>query len=104
VDDDGRTFEVARGATVTFKLPLASGTGYGWLPVPTDGGVVVQQGERASERPRGEDGGMPGAPRLDVYRFEARSQGTAVVEWQLKRPWETDTPPARTLRVTIRVR
>jgi predicted secreted protein len=103
VEDDGRTVDVARGATVTFRLPLASGTGYGWVPAPSDGGVLVQQGERTGERPAGEEGGMPGGPRLDVYRFAARSDGTVIMEMQLKRPWETDTPPARTLRVTIRV-
>jgi predicted secreted protein len=107
VDDDGRTVDVSRGATVTFRLPLASGTGYGWVPAPSDGGVLVQQGERtgerAGERPGGQEGGMPGGPRLDVYRFAARSEGTVIMEMQLKRPWETDTPPASTLRVTIRV-
>src|SRR5580704_10985102 len=46
VDDDGKSFDVARGATVTFSLPSNAGTGYVWVPTKIDGGVLSQQGDR----------------------------------------------------------
>lgn len=102
LEDDGKTLDVARGTTVTVELQLSSGTGFSWTPAPADGGVLVQQGERASEQT--DAAARPGAPRLDVFRFAALSPGTAVVTMELRRPWETDSPPAKTFRVTVRVR
>ncbi len=101
--DDGRTIDVARGAVVTFALRRASGTGYEWTPAGAADGGLVPRGERVVETPSGEDAGRLGGPRLDVYRFVAESPGTDVVEMQLKRPWETDRAPARSVRVTLRV-
>jgi predicted secreted protein len=98
VGDDGKTFDLARGATLVFELATEGGTGFAWVPVPLDGGSLVQQGDRTTER----SSDAPGAPRKDVYRFVGEQPGTTIVEIQLKRPW-TDTPPAKTLRVTVNV-
>lgn len=99
--DDGKTIDVTRGATVTVELELSSGTGYSWVPAPSDGGALVQQGERGSEQL--EAGAMPGGPRLDVYHFAATAAGTFPLTMELRRPWEKDTPAARTFHVTVRV-
>jgi predicted secreted protein len=101
--DDGKTVDVTRGATVTVKLELSSGTGYSWVPAPSDGGTLVQQGERTSEQKQGASP-MPGGPRLDVYRFAAQAPGVFPLAMELRRPWEQDTPAARVFRVTVRVR
>ena len=96
VDDDGKTFDLARGATITFKLATHAGTGFAWVPAPTDGGALVQQGDRTSELPSD----VAGAPKLDVYRFAGQTAGTTTVEMLLERPWGHQ-PPVKTLRVTI---
>jgi predicted secreted protein len=101
IEDDGKTFDLARGATVTLELELSSGTGFSWVPTPADSGVLVQRGERTSEQTAASP--KPGAPRLDVYRFVAQTPGAATIAMELRRPWETDTPPAKTFRVMIRV-
>jgi predicted secreted protein len=100
--DDGKTIDVPRGATVTVKLELSSGTGYSWVPASVDGGALAQQGERASEQL--DAGPMPGGPRLDVYHFAARTPGVFTLAMELRRPWETDAPAARGFHVTVRVR
>jgi predicted secreted protein len=99
VADDGKTFALARGGVLTFSLARNAGTGFEWSPAPLDGGVLMMQGERASERTSDE----PGAAKNDVYRFLAGEPGTVTVEMQLRRPWG-DQPPVKTLRVVVEVR
>lgn len=99
IEDDGKSFDVARGAELTFELARHAGTGFEWSPAPMDGGVLVQRGERTSRR----TSDVPGAEKDDVYRFVAQSAGTVSVEMQLRRPWG-DQPPVKTLRVVVHVR
>jgi predicted secreted protein len=98
VEDDGKTFEVARGATLVFKLVTHGGTGFAWMPAPLDGGTLAQQGDRTTELASD----VPGSPRTDVYRFVAQTPGTTTIAMELERPWG-DAPPAKTLRVTVNV-
>ena len=101
-EDQGRTFDLAPGATLVFRLASHAGTGYAWVPAAVDGGdggVLSPLGDRASEP----SSDTPGGPKLDVYRYVARHSGTVTVEMDLVRPWEHG-PPAKTLRVTVTVR
>jgi inhibitor of cysteine peptidase len=97
-EDDGKSFDVARGATVTFALPNNSGTGYIWTPTQVDPQVLAQQGDRTSEV----SPDVPGAPKTDVYHFAAQSPGTTTVEMTLKRPFGAGKP-ARVVHVTVAV-
>src|SRR5271170_5987154 len=64
-EDDGKSFDVALGSTVTFSLPSNAGTGYIWVPTQVDAGVLAQQGDRTSDT----SSDVPGAPKADVYHF-----------------------------------
>jgi predicted secreted protein len=99
VEDDGKTFTVARGAAVTFRLASQSGTGYVWLPTQVDAAVLAQQGDRTSDVATD----TPGAPKFDVYHFTAGAAGSTVVEMSLKRPFGS-APPSRVIHVTVHVR
>jgi predicted secreted protein len=98
VDDDGKSFDVARGATVTFSLPSNAGTGYIWTPTQVDTNVLAQQGDRTSDA----SSDVPGAPKADVYHFTAAGAGTTTVEMSLKRPFGS-APAGRVIHVTIAV-
>jgi predicted secreted protein len=98
-DDDGKSFDVARAATLTFKLESNAGTGYVWVPTQVDTNVLAQQGDRTSEV----SSDTPGAPKMDVYRFVAQNAGSTTVEVSLKRPFGSG-PPARVIRVAVNVR
>jgi predicted secreted protein len=97
-DDDGKTFDVARGSPVTFKLFSNAGTGFQWVPVGVDPNILAQQGDRTQEL----SSDTPGAPKFDVYHFLANAPGTAAVEMDLKRPWGNQ-PPGRVVHVTVNV-
>jgi predicted secreted protein len=98
VEDDGKSFDVARGSTVTFSLPSNAGTGYIWTPTQVDANVLAQQGDRTSDAASD----VPGAPKVDVYHFAAASAGTTTVEMSLKRPFGSGAA-ARTIHVTLTV-
>jgi predicted secreted protein len=98
VEDDGKSFDVARGGTVTFKLASHAGTGYAWVPTQIDPAALAQQGDRTSEI--GSE--TPGAPKLDVYRFVADGAGETGVEMSLRRSFGGGA--VRVLHVTIRVK
>src|SRR5450432_212495 len=72
LEDDGKSFDLARGATLTVSLPSNAGTGYLWTPTKIDTGVLAQQGDRTVEN---SSPGLPGAATSDVYRFTAASAG-----------------------------
>jgi predicted secreted protein len=97
-EDDGKTFDVAHGATVTFALPSNAGTGYIWTPTQVDANVLAQQGDRISDA----SSDVPGAPKVDVYHFTAANPGTTTVEMSLKRPFGS-APPGRVVHVTVTV-
>jgi predicted secreted protein len=97
-EDDGKAFDVARGATVTFSLPSNAGTGYIWVPTQVDANVLAQQGDRTSDA----SSDVPGAPKVDVYHFAAANPGTTTVEMSLKRPFGSGAA-ARTVHVTVAV-
>jgi predicted secreted protein len=97
-EDDGKTFDVALGGTVTFKLASNQGTGYAWGVTQVDSSVLTQQGDRTSEV----TSETPGAGKMDVYRFTAHKAGTTSVQLSLQRAFG-NAPPARVVSVTIRV-
>jgi hypothetical protein len=69
------------------------------MPTQIDSSVLAQQGDRTSET----SSDVPGASKMDVYRFAGASPGSTSVEMSLKRSFGT-APPARVLHVTINVR
>jgi predicted secreted protein len=98
-DDDGKTFDVAKGSTLTVSLASNAGTGYRWVPTKIDASVLAQQGDRTVEA---SSPGVPGGPTSEVYHFVAASAGTTVLEMSLKRAFGSGAP-ARTVHVTINV-
>jgi predicted secreted protein len=96
VEDDGKTFDVARGSAITFKLASHGGTGYAWAPSHFDSASLAQQGDRTSEL----SSDAPGAPKADVFQFTAIAPGETTIEMALRRPFG-DATPARILRVTL---
>lgn len=98
-EDDGKSFDVARGSTVTFQLAGNAGTGYTWTPAPgIDPNVLAQQGG-STNQPSSD---QPGAPSAVVFHFLANAPGTANVEMDYKRPWGNQ-PPARSVHVVVNV-
>jgi predicted secreted protein len=99
IEDNGKSFDLGRGDTVMFELATSAGNGYAWTPTQVDPLALAQEGDRSNEI----SSALPGAQRMDVYRFIASKAGTSTVEMSLRRPFGT-APPVRTIRITIHVR
>ncbi len=98
VEDDGKTFDVAAGSTVTFKLAGNAGTGFMWKPNGVNTAVLAQQGSVTHVT----SGSTPGAANEDVYHFRAVAPGSSTVEMDYARPWEHG-PAGKAIHVTVNV-
>jgi len=89
------------------KLPVAvqiagnPTTGYSWQIASIDG-IAVRKFHDICYKPHRP--GLPGAPGVFVATFRAVSPGTSTINMQYVRPWEKNTPPAKTFTVTINVK
>ncbi|MBV9949228.1 MAG: protease inhibitor I42 family protein [Myxococcales bacterium] len=102
-DDDGRSFDVAVGDAIAFRLPRHAGTGYRWNASIPKAGILVEVASAASEELGDASPRPPGSSRIEVVRFVAAAPGTAEVTLSLARAFGAPAP-ARSLHVTIRVR
>jgi predicted secreted protein len=103
MEDDGKSFDVARGSPLTFELTRNAGTGYAWRVGEVDPTILARQADAGDGAPEDAAANVPGGPRRDSYRFVAVGPGTSVVTLTLARSFGS-TAPARTVRVTIHVR
>ena len=90
------------GETVTRVLDGNPTTGYLWKAeqLPEDAPVAVETAQLpAAERKEP----VCGAPSPTRVTITARKPGTATVVVNYARPWEKDTPPARSVRYEITV-
>jgi len=105
VDDtfNGRQVVLHVGEALEVTLSENGSTGYQWAIPPELKGKfakTIREREQTVEAPQG----PPGKPGLRHLRFEAIKPGTAELELHYRRPWETDTPPARKFNLRLLVR
>lgn len=92
--DDGRTLSLRRGEVFEVRLPAERIAGYAWIPAENPMPVIGTDGVPLYEV----DEGLPdSAPGIEVWRFIGRSAGHAHLVFEYRRPWESDTPPHRTV-------
>lgn len=101
ISDNGKAITVASGSTLVVVLPATPGTGYGWVTAHDVGGHLKQIGT-PDFMPQGN--AMPGQAGNEIFRFEANSTGSGILEMGYVRPWEKNAVPARTFRVTVTVK
>jgi inhibitor of cysteine peptidase len=75
-------------------------TGYSWQIVGFDQSVVTL----ISSEFRRADSPMSGASGKQIWTFKAVGKGGTNIAFKYVRPWEKDTPPAKTASVGVTVR
>lgn len=98
--DQGTEVKLVVGEELTIRLESQPGTGYSWVVSKVDADRLDKGGEPTLEPP---DRSLPGAPQHQVFKFKARREGAGSLELAYRRPWEKDTPAAKTFRVTFRI-
>jgi len=89
---------LCKGEGLELKLEMRAGTGFTWEIAKNDSAILESRGKPGTE-PIGEV--KPGSAQLQVFRFVAKSAGTSDLELEYKRPFEKDTPPARTYKLSV---
>jgi inhibitor of cysteine peptidase len=92
---------VARpGTRFAVELDANATTGFRWrLSRPLDERVVRLRGTEYRVR----DAQHTGGGGTEVWTFEAVAPGRTSVRFEYVRPWERETPPARTRTVVVEV-
>ena len=98
--DNGAQETVPKGGTIVVHLEVTGGTGYSWALAKNGAPQLKALGKPFMEKPKDS---RPGATEIQVFRFKAVSAGSATVEFHYARPWEKDTPAAKTFQVQIAV-
>ena len=85
------------GAEVLVDLPFSGGTGYTWaMPEHSEGVELVGKPETKALK-----GNLPGGPMMATFKLKVTATGRQTARLELARPWETDTPAARTVDIVI---
>ena len=101
--DDGKTFELAVGQTLTLELEANPTTGYGWEVVETGGGILEQVGEPIFQQTAAR-GQALGADGVQILAFKAVGRGEGLLELVYRRPWEKDADPLSIFTIKVLVR
>jgi len=88
------------GEQFTVALDSNPSTGYSWQIVGFDQAVVTL----LSSEFRRADNPMPGASGRQIWTFKAASKGGTNISLKYIRPWERNTPPAKTASVAVTVK
>ncbi len=100
--DNGRAVELATGQEISLTLAANRTTGYSWAR-EDDSGIVVLV-EPPAYSAGAAPAGMVGVGGIETWRLRAAAAGTAVLRFVYRRPWEKNTPPARTVTLNVTVR
>lgn len=100
IGDNGSTVELNKGQVLVISLESNPSTGFTWEVAELDTHILHQIGE--TEFQPGSN--APGAPGMQILRFEAENAGQTPLKLVYHRPFETDMPPLRTFSIQVIVR
>ncbi|MCU1253470.1 MAG: peptidase inhibitor [Edaphobacter sp.] len=89
------------GAVLEVRLEANHTTGYSWVFAPAVNPVLMRQGRTAYQEHV--SGSTVGAGGVEVWRFKAVKAGRQGLQFEYRRPWEKDSPPAKVVMFTVTV-
>ncbi|MCE5324880.1 MAG: protease inhibitor I42 family protein [Planctomycetaceae bacterium] len=101
-DQNGKSVELVVGQSVVIRLKGNMTTGFAWHLGKVEGDAAKLLGKIEYEPDPAR--GRVGSGGTFVTTFEAVKVGQATVVLEYKRPWEKDTPPAKTFKLTMQVK
>ena len=102
-EHDGKIVDLRPGQALVMKLGGNPTTGFQWSVVllpPYRGGIQIE-GPRYVADPV--DPPRVGSGGVFISRVVGQRPGEHFLEWQYRRPWEQDTPPADVVRMMVRI-
>ncbi len=99
--DNGKTIELTKGATLIVKLSSNASTGYSWS-VQSKSPLLKLLDSNYKEKKQLAQ--VAGAPGVQTFQWQATGAGNATLKLEYRRPWEKDEPPAKTFSVSLQIR
>lgn len=90
---------VITGEETAIYLRSIPSTGYQWTVTPAKGSGILSLDKGAWVPSKA---GVPGAPGWQVFRTKATDEGLTTLTFQYARPFDKNTPPARTFVLVVR--
>jgi inhibitor of cysteine peptidase len=97
--DAGRTIQLKRGDSLVVELDGNPSTGYSWTVEAIEGDVLTAEGEPEFAP----ESAKLGAGGMYSIKFAAARTGSAVLKLVYHRPWDKETPPAKTCELVVTV-
>lgn len=88
------------GEAFDISLESNKSTGYGWSAVVTDPAIVGIEGNDYVQP----ETHVMGKGGNEVWHFRGIMQGETTINFNYARPWDKDTPPAKTLTFTVSIK
>jgi inhibitor of cysteine peptidase len=101
--NDGNSVAVPLGREARIRLEGNPTTGYSWFLAGIDGNSVEAKGQ-VTYAPKPHAPGIVGSGGVFELLLRAAKAGKSTVRMEYKRPWEKDTPPIETFKVTVDVK
>ncbi len=98
--DAGKTISLQKGDSLTVTLDGNATTGYTWQAQPTDPAILKQVGE-ATYTSKSKELGAPGKVSIT---FQAVKTGQSELVLNYMRPFEKNSAPLNTFKVTVVVK
>jgi inhibitor of cysteine peptidase len=99
----GGTVKLDKGDILEVALIGNPSTGFNWEIQFLDTAVIRQKGEMTFKADRDEPG-FAGSPGTITMNFEAVGSGETNLLLVYHRPWEKETPPIQTYKLTVKVK
>jgi len=100
--NDGNSVAVPLGREARIRLEGNPTTGYSWFLAGIDGNSVAAKGE-VTYAPKPHAPGIVGSGGVFELLLRTAKAGKSTVRMEYKRPWEKETPPIETFKVTVDV-
>ena len=100
LSDSGNAASLIPNQALVVRLPANPSTGYVWRYTVT-GDDVLRLVTVDEEAPA--PNGMVGMARDEEWSFRAQGAGRAELTYVYERPWEKNTPPAKTFTLSVTV-
>jgi len=98
-----KTIDVVYPGSVTVTLNSNQTTGFSWTTEPVNSNPdVISQYDHNYVAP--EATGIVGASGKEVWTFQPKATGTAMLTFEYSRPWEGGEKAVRTFQLTITVK
>ncbi len=94
----GQTISATIGQTIKFTLEANLSTGYSWFVRCTPAGLLEFAGHSlyVPDKPI-----VPGSGGVMTYEYVAVRAGRVTVQYQYRRSWETEVPPAKSVTYVV---